>query len=166
MAAYFAVRMSAGDWYVNKTPIPVNTGTAGFATYRQQFATTAANWHTLTFTSTNAAIGGPAASDLGGSITGVGLLTAFTGNGGVLSFDNFLVNSVASTTPPKVNFSIGTGGLQLSWPSDHLGWHLETNAVGLAATNAWFPYPGSDSVTNLTLPMNTSGNVFFRLKYP
>ena len=166
VAAYFAVQMSAGGWYVNKTPIPVNAGIGGFTTYRQQFATTAANWNTLTFTSTNAVIGGPAGSDLSGSITGVGLLTTFTGTGGVLSFDNFVVNSVASIAPAQVNFSIGAGGLQLSWPSDHLGWHLETNSVGLAATNAWFPYPGSGSVTNLTVPVNTSGEVFFRLKYP
>ena len=55
---------------------------------------------------------------------------------------------------------------QLRWPPDHLGWHLETNAVGLTAANAWFPYLGSDTVTNRWVPIGTSGNVFFRLVYP
>ena len=41
------------------------------------------------------------------------------------------------------------------------------NAVGLAATNAWFPYPGSAQLTNLTItfdPVQT--NVYYRLVYP
>jgi hypothetical protein len=65
-----------------------------------------------------------------------------------------------------MNASILSGMLQLSWPPDHLGWRLETNAIGLSATNAWFPYPGSDIVTNLSVPVGASGNVCFRLTYP
>ena len=71
-----------------------------------------------------------------------------------------------STTPVPMNVSVAGGALQLSWPPDHLGWQLETNAVGLAATNAWFPYPGSSTVTNLSVPVGKTGDVFFRLKYP
>ena len=78
----------------------------------------------------------------------------------------WVINSALSTAPARMNVSMGIGALQLSWPPDHLGWHLETNAVGLAATNDWFPYPGSDGVTNLLVPMNPGGDVFFRLKYP
>jgi hypothetical protein len=58
------------------------------------------------------------------------------------------------------------GSLQFSWPSDHLGWRLETNAVGLTSPGSWFTYPGSSSVTNISVPVGTNGNVYFRLTYP
>jgi hypothetical protein len=77
-----------------------------------------------------------------------------------------VVKSVTALTPTRMNASILRGMVQLSWPPDHLGWRLETNAIGLPATNAWFPYPGSDTVTNLSVPLGASGNVFFRLTYP
>ena len=76
-----------------------------------------------------------------------------------------LTNSV-SLTPTNLVFQVTGDQLQLSWPGDHLGWTLQTNSVGLTATNAWFPYPGSASLTNVTLPMDSATtNVFFRLIY-
>ncbi|HEV2436749.1 MAG TPA: autotransporter-associated beta strand repeat-containing protein [Verrucomicrobiae bacterium] len=91
---------------------------------------------------------------------------------------NASVDLVITSAPPAVNpnptnivFSVtGSGGsktLNLSWPSDHLGWTLLTNSVGLAVANQWYPYPGSSSVTNVSLPISTTKtNVFFRLAYP
>lgn len=69
-------------------------------------------------------------------------------------------------TPPNLGVSVSSGSLNLSWPPDHLGWTLETNAVGVADTNAWFSYPGSDTTTNevIAIDRNTT-NVFFRLTY-
>jgi MBG domain len=81
------------------------------------------------------------------------------------SATNTLVIS-PSLVSTNLVFQVVGGQLQLSWPVDHRGWTLETNAVGLAATNAWFPYPGSASLTNLDVPMVTNRtNVFFRLTY-
>ena len=74
--------------------------------------------------------------------------------------------AAVSTAPVKMTVTSGGGNLHFSWPSDHLGWSLQTNSVGLTAPNAWFTYPGSSSVTNITVPIGTSGNVFFRLTYP
>jgi hypothetical protein len=55
--------------------------------------------------------------------------------------------------------------LSLAWPTN-LGWTLQTNSVGLAASNQWFPYPGSASVTNVNITINPSQtNVFFRMVY-
>lgn len=118
--------MSAGGWYVHTTPIPVNTETEGFTTYGQQFVTMAASWNTMTFTSTNAAIGGPVGSDLSGSITGVGLLTTFTGNGGVLSFDNFLVNALLSNRVREVECLDWRQGVEAK---------LAIGSLGLASGN-------------------------------
>ena len=91
---------------------------------------------------------------------------------------NASVDVVITSAPPAVNpnptnilFSV-TGSapaqtLNLSWPADHEGWTLLTNAVGLTATNAWFPYPNSASTTNVSIPMDyAKTNVFFRLAYP
>jgi autotransporter-associated beta strand protein len=77
------------------------------------------------------------------------------------------VQDLVNTTPTNIAFAVSGNTLTLSWPADHLGWTLKTNAVGLTATNAWFPYPGSASVTTVSVtisPANT--NVFFRLVYP
>ena len=108
VTAYFAVRMSGGNWYVSSTPIPVNTGTAtgAFTTYQQQFSPLAANWNTLTIGGTGATIGSAAGGNLAGNITGAGLVVAYTGSGGNFNFDNFLVitDSVAAT-PPTITAS-------------------------------------------------------------
>ncbi|MGH8022330.1 MAG: hypothetical protein ACRED1_02020, partial [Limisphaerales bacterium] len=75
-------------------------------------------------------------------------------------------SSIVALMPASLGFQIIGNHLQLSWPEDHLGWTLQTNSAGLAATNAWFPYPGSTSVTNVAIPVDSAAtNVFFRLIY-
>ncbi len=71
-----------------------------------------------------------------------------------------------SLVPPKLTNSVSRMTLSLTWPADHLGWTLQTNRVGLLATNQWFDWPGSSSLTEVTnnmLPAQT--NVFYRLVY-
>ena len=80
---------------------------------------------------------------------------------------DLVVTSSVNSNPTKLISSVSAGSLNLSWPADHLGWTLQTNSVGLTATNQWFAYPGSTSVTNVSIPINHSGtNVFFRMVYP
>lgn len=68
--------------------------------------------------------------------------------------------------PGVVQFSVNASTLALSWPTN-AGWILQTNAVSVASPAFWFPYPGSDGVTNLTITIDpASTNVFFRLVYP
>ncbi len=72
-----------------------------------------------------------------------------------------------SLTPPPLAYHLSGTSLALTWPGDHLGWTLQTNRVGLTASNQWYPWPGSTALTNVTanvLPART--NVFFRLVYP
>jgi len=73
-----------------------------------------------------------------------------------------------STAPFAMTVTEGIGNIQLSWPGDHKGWRLVTNSFGLAATNAWFTYVGIDTttVTNVSVPIGRTGNVYFRLTYP
>ena len=80
------------------------------------------------------------------------------------------VTNGVNTTPGPITVTQGTGVLNLAWSADRTGWTLQTNGVGLAATNAWFEYPagsGSRNTNQVTLAIDPSKtNVFFRLIYP
>ena len=72
---------------------------------------------------------------------------------------------VVNTNRPAMQVSVSPNTLSLAWPTN-LGWTLQTNSVGLTATNQWFTYPGSATVTNVSIPASpTATNVFFRLVY-
>ncbi|HTB82309.1 MAG TPA: hypothetical protein VK742_01525 [Candidatus Sulfotelmatobacter sp.] len=116
-----------------------------------------------------------------GATNGNNVLTTLGVNApGVAYLTNNIANSsidlVVVSPPPMVNINpatanfsaVATGGtLQFSWASDHLGWQLYTNAVGLTAPGSWFPVPGSAAVTNETINIiRTNPNVFFQLRYP
>jgi autotransporter-associated beta strand protein len=78
------------------------------------------------------------------------------------------VVSGVSTVPTNITYSVTAGSmLQLSWPADHVGWHLQTNVVSLAARSSWFNLPGSETTNLVNLPFDhTKTNVFFRLVSP
>ena len=141
VTAYFAVEMSGGKWYVNQSPISVDTSTATatFTTYAQQFSTLAADWNTLTISPTGGTIGGQASSALTGNIIGAGIVFVYSGSGGNFNIDNFLLTTDA--TPPTapaitsspysqtayagagVSFSVastGTRPLNYSWQRNNV----------------------------------------------
>ena len=106
-------------------------------------------------------------------------LPATDASGNVYTWDNrvavdgsikvLAVQPPVNLTPINLSFAITGPGksLTLSWPPDHLGWILMTNGTGLTATNAWFPYPGSAALTNVSPGLNPAvTNVFFRLLAP
>lgn len=91
-----------------------------------------------------------------------GLGWNFDSTNGVLS----VIQTVA-TDPPNLAVSVGGGTLNFNWPADHIGWRLESNAVSLIATAAWFTVPGSDLTNELSVAADpATTNVFFRLVYP
>jgi hypothetical protein len=72
--------------------------------------------------------------------------------------------------PTSITFSVSGSTLTLSWPADHLGWHLEmqtnTLAAGLKSTG-WVVIPGTDLVTQANFPIGkTNPTMFYRLTYP
>ena len=93
ITAYFAVQMNGGGWYVQSSPIPVNTGTATgtYTTYGQTFNSLAANWNNLTLGASSATIGSAAAGNLTGDITGAGIVFTVASGGGNFNVDNFLM---------------------------------------------------------------------------
>jgi hypothetical protein len=73
-------------------------------------------------------------------------------------------------TPARLTNSVSGSTLTLSWPADHLGWHLQAQTNALAAglkTNAWLTLPGSDLVTQTNFSiLKTNPTVFYRMTYP
>ena len=76
---------------------------------------------------------------------------------------------VISTIPTNISTSVSGNTLTLSWPTDHLGWHLQiqTNSVTVGLNTNWVTLPGSDTVTSTNLTIDpANGSVFYRLVYP
>ena len=73
------------------------------------------------------------------------------------------------TTPTNITFSASGGVLTLAWPSNYVGWVLQsqTNSRSVGLNTNWFDVPGSSSVTATNMTMNPANpTVFFRLRYP
>ncbi len=69
-----------------------------------------------------------------------------------------------NSNPTNIVVSSSLNQITLSWPIDHTGWQLQSNSVGLQATNAWFPVSGSTLTNQLTItPDANQTNVFYRL---
>jgi len=72
-----------------------------------------------------------------------------------------------SSTPTNISISWSGTSLTLTWPPDHLTWILQSNSVGLTATNSWFAVPGSENSTQFVVtPDPATANVFYRLLRP
>jgi hypothetical protein len=109
------------------------------------------------------------------SFAGVSLATT-DASGNIYSWNNQVsvngsitvasVTSAINPNPGSIQIRLSGNTLSLAWPTNG-GWILQTNSTGLLDANAWFPYPGSTSLTNLNVivPPGQS-NVFFRLVYP
>lgn len=100
-------------------------------------------------------------------------VTACSQSGGYPSFYECLVYGSSapaiSLAPPDIIAAPSGTALGLSWPADHLGWHLQvqTNAPGVGLTTNWFTLPGSDLVSGTNILINpANGSVFYRLIYP
>jgi hypothetical protein len=77
------------------------------------------------------------------------------------------ITSSVALNPTNVIANVTGGTLALSWPEDHLGWRLETNALEVADANAWFTLPDSTTTNQVFLPVDLAKtNVFFRLVFP
>jgi hypothetical protein len=77
--------------------------------------------------------------------------------------------SLVNLTPTDIGFSLSSGQLNLSWPSDHTGWQLQaqTNAPGVGIGTNWVNVAGSTSTNQVAIPVNPgNGSVFYRLVYP
>lgn len=84
------------------------------------------------------------------------------------SLETYLVQKhnvqIVNPAPTNIVFSLAGSQLTLSWPSDHIGWQLQSNSIGLSASNAWFTVPGSAATNQVIIPISGSQtNVFYRM---
>lgn len=104
-----------------------------------------------------------------------GNLIVINGNPGAgLGFTNYLdvdgsikVVQTVATNPTNIIVSASGNILTLSWPSDHLGWTLQTQTNSLSAgiSTNWVDVPNSTSSTQSVITINpTNPTVFYRLK--
>jgi hypothetical protein len=92
----------------------------------------------------------------------------------VATLDNYLstqhqfglFNGNPTSIGMSVTASLTNSQITLSWPTDHTGWQLQSNSVGLAATNAWYTVSGSTLTNTITVtPSAAQTNVFYRMFY-
>jgi len=93
---------------------------------------------------------------------GWGLGWSFTPSSGVLS-----VVQTLSTSRVDVACSFAGGLLSLRWPTDHIGWQLQTQTNELSS-NGWYSVSGSTNTNFMTFPVADDGptSIFYRLVYP
>ncbi len=106
------------------------------------------------------------------AVTGGGTLT-ITGAGVAVWTNKLALNGTIAvvvplaTTPTNLSYSVSGGNITLSWPPNYLTWILQSNSVGVASSASWFAVPGSQTNTQVVLPLNRSTpTVFFRLLQP
>jgi autotransporter-associated beta strand protein len=125
----------------------------------------------------------------GGPVSGTRVYTLFQGSIGASQFSSVVTQAIAGVSwdvsqlnangtvtlvgaavnpnPTNIVATVSGNQLTLDWPDSHAGWILETNAVGITASASWFPWPGSESMSQLVLDLDTTKtNVFFRLRRP
>jgi len=118
VTARFAIQMNGATWFVSANILPVPSSPGPFATYSSAFNPAAASWDSLSVSGngsgTHATIGGGISTNLGGMITGAGLVFVHTGSGGTFNFDNFTLT--ATNLGNLVINSISNGTVAISWP--------------------------------------------------
>jgi hypothetical protein len=73
-----------------------------------------------------------------------------------------------SVGPVLIVFQAAASEFQVSWPTDHVGWRLQsqTDPPGTGITTNWVTVANSTLTNLMTIPTDPINNVFFRLVYP
>jgi autotransporter-associated beta strand protein len=77
------------------------------------------------------------------------------------------VGSTGPTVDPSpidITFVAADNTLDMSWPSSHIGWDLQSNSVDIANPNFWFTLPGSAATNRVIITVDPAKtNVFYRM---
>ena len=70
-------------------------------------------------------------------------------------------------TGTNITVSVAGNQMSLSWPTNYLGWLLQSNPVGLTVGNGWFTVPGSSGTNRFQITISPNQtNVFYRMVSP
>lgn len=79
-----------------------------------------------------------------------------------------VLGSLVNTNATSLTNTFSGGSLKLSWPADHIGWHLQaqTNSLGAGLGTNWVDVANTSTTNQVTIPVSpANGSVFFRLIY-
>ncbi len=77
------------------------------------------------------------------------------------------VISLLPSSPTNITCTLNGTNLDLTWPGSYLGWYVQSNSVSLTSPDAWFDIPGSQTATNLTIPIDPAlPQVYYRMRHP
>ena len=79
------------------------------------------------------------------------------------------VVSPVNKSPTNLTANVSGNQLVLSWPTDHIGWHLQgqTNPPTAGLSTNWVTIPNTDLSNSYTNTVDTAqGSVFYRMVYP
>ena len=111
--------------------------------------------------------GSPSAPTNAGSYTVIGTVT--NPNYAGAATNTLVIASAIPATPTNLTWSVTNGTLQLSWPSNYLGWELQvqTNSLGAGLSTNWVVMPGTTNVTSTNLSVDAAiPAAFYRLHLP
>jgi len=80
---------------------------------------------------------------------------------------NQVINPLIPTTPTNIVVTVSGGNLTLNWPTNYIGWTLQTqtNILSVGLRTNWFDVPGSASTNQVIIPINPNNPaVFYRMK--
>jgi len=123
---------------------------------------------------TNAVAGGAAAFATSTLAMGTHPMVAeYSGATNYLPSTNTLsqVVNAAQTLPAtgtNITFEPVSGNtFKLAWPTNYIGWQLQSNAMDVTLTNYWFLVPGSTNTNSVTIMISPAlTNVFYRMQHP
>ncbi len=160
------LNLNSNNTYTGDTTVSAGTLALAFPTLANASTVTVASSAVLEldFAATNAV----SALVLNGVSQPAGLYNAASSSPYLTGTGSLLVAPVIPSAPTNITFAVSGPTLTLGWPTNYLGWILQTNAVGVTASASWFDVPGSATNTQLSFPMNTPAvtNEFFRLRHP
>lgn len=95
--------------------------------------------------------------------------TDLNGGDNTVFLDNVRIAPAPSSLPPKLGWQVASNAVLLNWPSDHVGWRLQsqTNALGAGMGTNWTDVAGASTTNRLSFPTTAqAGSVFLRLAFP
>lgn len=156
VTAYWAVQINGSAWYINTNAISASA--TSFSPYTLAFNAAAANWTNITLTTSGVLLGGPAAGNLSGVMTGAGLVFVVVSPGGDYNFDNF---TITGSGLGGLNVGPLTNGIiNLSWvgnPAVNL-----QSTTNLSSPASWQDVPNTLGLFSLPVPVS-GPQKFYRL---
>lgn len=117
--------------------------------------------------------GGGGGGGGGGSYIDSSAVVVLSEVSGIASPDNLgngeiIISAVLPTQPTNITFNVSENTLYLSWPSNYVGWILQTNSISLLTDAGWHDMFGSQTNSQVAIQLGNPGisNVYFRLRRP